>query len=111
MWGSMIYFDALKFFLLRFFALLALGIFAATCPANAQSQSGQAKTPPARQSPPVKRGLDFSVGPRGLDSLSYNGQSLLVSPEKGELRPAEICFSCCDRRTSSSFFTGSHDTE
>ncbi len=72
-------FDALKFSLLNFFVLFVLGIFAPTYRANAQLQSGQARKPPARQSPPAKRGLDFSVGPRGLDSLSYDGQSLLRS--------------------------------
>src|SRR5438094_1498295 len=44
-------FDALKFLPLGLFVLLALGIFTATCPANAQSDTGQAETPPARQSP------------------------------------------------------------
>ena len=82
----MIPFDALKFFLLDFLVLFTLGIFASACPADAQSQSGQAKTPPARQSPAAKRGLDFSVGPRGLDSLSFNGESLLSSPQSGELQ-------------------------
>jgi hypothetical protein len=85
-------FDALKFFLLDLFGLLALGIFTLTCPANAQSHTRQAETPPGRQSPPAKRGLDFSVGPRGLDSLSYNGQSLLRSAQNGELQPQKSVF-------------------
>jgi hypothetical protein len=85
-------FDALKFLLLGLFVLLALGIFAPTCPANAQSQSGQAKTLSDCQSPPAKRGLDFSVGPRGLDSLSYNGQSLLHSAQDGQLQPWKSVF-------------------
>jgi hypothetical protein len=38
------------------------------------------------QSPAAKRGLNFAVGARGLDSLSFNGQSFLDSPESGELR-------------------------
>ena len=37
-------------------------------------------------------GLLFSVGNRGLDSLSYNGQSLLVSPGNGELQPQRSVF-------------------
>jgi hypothetical protein len=85
-------FDALRFFLLGFFVLFVLGIFNPTCPANAQSQSGEARTTPARQYPAAKRGLGFSVGPRGLTSLSFNGQSLLVSPESGELQPEKSVF-------------------
>ena len=85
-------FDALRFFLPGFFVLFVLGIFNPTCPANAQSQSGQARTTPARQYPAAKRGLNFSVGPRGLDSLSFNGQSLLASPESGELQPQKSVF-------------------
>ncbi len=85
-------FDALRFFLPGFFVLFVLGIFNPTCPANAQSQSGQARTTPARQYPAVKRGLNFVVGAHGLDSLSFNGQSLLVSPESGELQPQKSVF-------------------
>src|SRR5206468_10867662 len=89
---SVMPFDSLKFLLLGLFVLLALGIFAPTCPANAQSQSGQAKTLSDCQSPPAKRGLDFSVGLRGLDSLSYNGQSLLHSAQNGQLQPWKSVF-------------------
>ena len=32
------------------------------------------------------------MGARGLDSLSFNGQSLLVSPESGELQPQKSVF-------------------
>src|SRR5947208_8925835 len=49
-------------------------------------------TPAETKAPAEKRGLDFSVGPRGLDSLSFNGQSLLVSPESGELQPQKSVF-------------------
>jgi len=84
-------FHTLKFLPLRFFVLFALGIFP-TCPVNAQSNGDQAKTPPVRQPSPAKRGLDFSVGPRGLDSLSYNGQSLLRSTQNGELQPQKSIF-------------------
>ncbi len=72
-------FDALKFFLPVFFVLFALGISSPTCPANAQS-------------PAPKQGLNFVVGSHGLDSLSFNGQSLLASPENGELRPQKSVF-------------------
>jgi hypothetical protein len=85
-------FDALRFFLPGFFVLFVLGIFNPACPANAQSQSGQARTTPARQYPAAKRGLSFVVGAHGLDSLSFNGQSLLVSPESGELQPEKSVF-------------------
>ena len=85
-------FDALRFLLPGFFVLFVLGIFNPTCPANAQSQSGQARTTPARQYPDAKRGLSFVVGAHGLDSLSFNGQSLLVSPESGELQPQKSVF-------------------
>ncbi len=78
--------------LVLFTCFLALSLFAPTCPANAQSQSGQAETSPARPSPRAERGLNFSVGPRGLASLSFNGQSLLVSPESGELQPQQSVF-------------------
>jgi hypothetical protein len=85
-------FDAIRFSLPGFFVLFALAIFALTCPANTQSQSGQTKTPTASQSPSAKRGLHFSVGNRGLDSLSYNGQSLLRSAQDGELQPWKSVF-------------------
>ncbi|HET9367364.1 MAG TPA: hypothetical protein VFO22_04780 [Candidatus Udaeobacter sp.] len=35
------------------------------------------------------RGLDFAVGEHGLDSLSFNGESLLSSPKYGEIQPAK----------------------
>ena len=62
-----------------FCMLFLWGIFASVRPTNASSQRVQ--------SPADKQGLNFAVGPRGLDSLSFNGQSLLVSSESGELRP------------------------
>ncbi|MFL6504466.1 MAG: hypothetical protein ACJ8KC_03505 [Candidatus Udaeobacter sp.] len=72
-------FDALKFFLLGFFGLFALGIFYPPFPANAQS-------------PTPNQRLSFSVGAHGLDSLSFNGQWLLVSPESGQLQPQKSVF-------------------
>src|SRR6266404_1789169 len=72
-------FNTLKLLLLYLPVLCSLAIFTSERPANAQS-------------PPGKRGLDFSVGPRGLDSLSFNGQSLLASPESGELQPQKSVF-------------------
>ena len=73
-----------------FLAILALTIFAGG--AAARPQSNPAETPAAHHSPPAKRGLDFSIGNRGVESLSYNGQSLLASPENGELRPQKSVF-------------------
>src|SRR5262245_12258601 len=75
-------------FLLLFLSLL----FAGSSPANAQSQSVQARATPTRQSSAAKRGLSFSVGARGLDSVSVNGQSLLVSPESGALQQQKSLF-------------------
>ena len=77
-WGTFIGF---------FLTFLAATVYAATSPANAQSQSGDAKTSSAS-----KQGLNFAVGERGLTSLSYNGQSLLASPASGELRPQKSLF-------------------
>jgi len=75
-----------------FVVLFALGAFASAGQTNAQSQRNQAKASPALQSPGAKQGLDFSVGGRGLDSLSFNGQSLLCSPQSGELQPWKSVF-------------------
>ena len=74
------------------FFLFALAILTAAIPATAQSQSEQTEAPPALQSPAAKQDLDFSVGTRGLDSLSFNGQSLLRSPQSGELQPSKSVF-------------------
>ncbi len=48
--------------------------------------------PAVLRSPASKQGLNFVVGAHGLDSLSFNGQSLLVSPESGELQPQKSVF-------------------
>jgi len=72
--------------------LFALGISAGVSWANAQSQSDLAKASPDLQSPAAKQGLDFSVGTRGLDSLSFNGQSLFRSAQSGELQPWKSVF-------------------
>src|SRR6266849_3470656 len=85
-------FDGLKFFLLGFFVLFALRIFADKSPEKAESQRNQTPAPAVLQSPAPKQGLNFVVGTHGLDSLSFNGQSLLVSPESGELRPQKSVF-------------------
>ena len=85
-------FDALRFLLPGFSVLFVSGVFNPASPANAQSQSSQARTTPVLQSPAPKQGLNFVVGAHGLDSLSFNGQSLLVSPETGELQSEKSVF-------------------
>ncbi|PYI72067.1 MAG: hypothetical protein DMF02_04710 [Verrucomicrobia bacterium] len=72
--------------------LLAATVFACTSPAKAESRPNRMPTPAVLQSDAPKQGLDFVVGAHGLDSLSFNGQSLLVSPETGELRPQKSVF-------------------
>ena len=76
----------------QLFALLAGAIFAGTSPAETESQRNQISTPAVLESPASKQGLNFVVGAHGLDSLSFNGQSLLVSPESGELQPQKSVF-------------------
>jgi hypothetical protein len=49
-------------------------------------------TPALLQSPASKQDLSFAVGEHGLTSLSFNRQSLLVSPASGELQPQKSVF-------------------
>ena len=70
-----------------FLRVCVLVLFFGAYTANAEFQSSQPTPSPPCQSPGAKRGLDFRVGPRGLDSLSYDGQSLLGSPQGGDLQP------------------------
>ena len=72
--------------------LFALWISAGVRRVNAHSQGDLAKVSPDLQSPAAKQGLDFSVGTRGLDSLSFNGQSLFRSAQSGELQPWKSVF-------------------
>src|SRR5882724_7365767 len=74
------------------FLLLVFGIFASAIRASAQSPADQMQATSAVRFAAVKNGLDFSVGARGLDSLSFNRRSLLVSPENGELQPQKSVF-------------------
>ena len=75
-----------------FLAFLAASVFADTSPVMTESQQNRTRTPAILQSPASKQGLNFVVGAHGLDSLSFNGQSLLVSPESGELQPQKSVF-------------------
>ena len=77
---------------MNYLAVLALAVFAGTSPLNTESQGNKAPTPAVLQSPAPEQGLNFGVGAHGLDSLSFNGQSLLVSPESGELQAQKSVF-------------------
>jgi hypothetical protein len=66
--------------------LLTATVFAGTSPAKTESQPDRTPTPAVVQSPDTKQGLNFVVGAHGLDSLSFNGQSLLLSAQEGELQ-------------------------
>ena len=70
-----------------FLTLLAATAFAGTSPMKTESQPDRTLTPSILQSSALEKGLKFLVGSRGLDSLSFNGESLLASPANGELQP------------------------
>ncbi len=78
-----------------FLALLAATVFADTSPVKEESQRDRTPTPAVLQSPAPEQGLHFVVGAHGLDSLSYNGQSLLRSAARRRVAAAEISFSRC----------------
>src|SRR5207244_2073241 len=75
-----------------FLLLFAAATLAETNADKTQSQRNQEETSPALKSAAAKQGLDFSVGTRGLDSLSFNGQSLFRSAQSGELQPWKSVF-------------------
>ena len=75
-------------------ALLAATAFADTGAEKTESQRNPTPIAAVRQSSAPKQGLNFVVGARGLDSLSFNGESLLVSL-KGELQPQKSVFVLC----------------
>src|SRR5215813_4075937 len=79
----------MKFLLLVFFALFPWIVFAGTSAAKPELPRGQARALPFSV---PKEGLNFSIGRRGIESLSFNGQSLLASPESGELQPQKSVF-------------------
>ena len=79
-------------FISFFLALLALAVFAGTSAVETESPRTQTATLSLVQSPASKQGLNFAVGERGLTSLSFNGQSLLVSPASGDLQPEKSVF-------------------
>src|SRR5262249_4082675 len=67
-------------------------VFADTRPVKTGSQQNRTQTPALVESPASKQGLNFAVGERGLTSLSFNGQLLLSSAARGELRPWKSVF-------------------
>jgi hypothetical protein len=71
---------------------LAGTVFADPSAVKTESRPNPTATPTVLQSPGIERGLNFVVGARGLDSLSFNGQSLLVSSQSGELQPQKSVF-------------------
>src|SRR6266516_487622 len=75
-----------------FLALFAATVFAGTAPLMTESQGNQTPTLAVVPSPAAKQGLNFVVGARGLDSLAFDGQSFLLSPESGELQPQKSVF-------------------
>src|SRR3954468_3005316 len=75
-----------------FLALLAATVFADTSAVKTESQRTQTAALAPVQSSASKQGLNFVVGAHGLDSLSFDGQSLLVSPKSGELQPEKSVF-------------------
>jgi hypothetical protein len=73
-------------------ALLAATILADPTAKETEPQRNPTPTPsPGLSSGPAK-GLNFVVGVRGLDSLSFNGESLLESAKSGELQPQKSAF-------------------
>jgi hypothetical protein len=74
------------------FVLFVFSTSAGKDQATAQSQGDNAKALTTSQTPAAKQGLEFSVGARGLDSLSFKGQALLRSPQSGELKPSKSVF-------------------
>ncbi len=75
-----------------FLALLAATAFAGASPERTEPQQDETSPPTVLQSPTPRQGLNFVVGARGLDSLSFNAQSLLRSAQGGELQPWRSIF-------------------
>src|SRR2546426_7751119 len=68
--------------------ILAHSVFGAGMQTSAgKSAADQISTPGVERSATSGEGLQFTVDDKGLASLSYNEQSLLVSPSDGALSP------------------------
>src|SRR5262249_31043957 len=79
-------------FIRLFLAISAATVLAGASLIRAEPQRNRTPSPAVLQSPAPKQGLNFVVGARGLASLSFNGQSLLVSPASGEFQPQKSAF-------------------
>jgi hypothetical protein len=73
-------------------AVCAATVFADPDAEKTESKRNPTPTIVPRLSSAPKQGLNFVVGARGLDSLSFNGESFLVSPASGELQPQKSAF-------------------
>src|ERR1043166_656809 len=73
-------------------ALLAATILADPTAKETEPQRNPTPTPSPGLSSGRAKGLNFVVGVRGLDSLSFNGESLLESAKSGELQPQKSAF-------------------
>ena len=89
--------DTLQVAVHRSFVVLLAAVCAATAcadPVTGKTELQGDLTPTAtpRPSSISTQGLNFVVGARGLDSLSFNGESLLASPKSGELKSQKSAF-------------------
>lgn len=78
----------MKFFL----ALLATTVFAEKTFVRIELPRSPGGKPAALRSAAPEHGLNFTVGERGLASLTVNGQSLLSSVASGEVQPWKSSF-------------------
>jgi hypothetical protein len=75
-----------------FLVPFAATAFAGASPDRTDPQQDQISTPTELQPSTTQQGLNFVVGAHGLDSLSFNGQSLLRSAQGGDLQPWRSIF-------------------
>jgi hypothetical protein len=76
------------------FALVFFALAASADPGSdkTEAQRNPTSTAAVRQAAVRGAGLNFALGARGLDSLSFNGESLLLSAKSGELQPQKSAF-------------------
>jgi hypothetical protein len=75
-----------------FLAFFAATVFADSSPIKRDVRLNQSPAPAVVRSPASKQGLNFVLGAHGLNSLSFNGQSFLSSPESGALQQEKSVF-------------------
>ena len=85
--------------------------FRDTSPVKGESQRDRTLMLAVLQSPAPEQSLHFVVGAHGLDSLSYNGQSLLRSAQDGELQPQKSVFRAVLDALLSNSTSSSRDAE